>query len=248
MSKTCGVIKRRDGYEAWMLFHGKKETVGVYQSKELADAVSHLCRVTVADTPLGPTREEDLDPNHISLLDTLGVLRVLQDLTGWKMCVNLAYQNEEKRIKEYIHFRIDQEIAVRRQKAISKKEFQKARAFLFLHVQSDGFPPIPTASILATEDAREVPAASGIYFVWDRNDCLQYVGQSINLQSRARLQHERICRGDRVSWLLFPIMELYFAEAYYIGIGRPPLNFGNFQEHHRIRAIEAGETTCGIVQ
>jgi len=92
------------------------------------------------------------------------------------------------------------------------------------------YPPVPKAVCRAMhrdEDDNPIPDASGVYFVWTHMDgVVAYVGQSINLKSRATLSHERIKAGDALSWLTRPAYELDFVEAFYIGVCRPIRNFG----------------------
>src|SRR5690625_7623299 len=69
-----------------------------------------------------------------------------------------------------------------------------------------------------------LPDAPGIYFVW-RDDRVVYVGQSQRLSSRCQIgNHGVIKTGDGLSWLLFDVKQLVFAECFYIGILRPAYN------------------------
>jgi hypothetical protein len=94
------------------------------------------------------------------------------------------------------------------------------------------FPPFPIVS--ATKYGDELPALSGVYFVWDSIEDIVYVGQSINLKNRARLDKNeyRIQPGDKISYLLFPKEALNFAESFYIGICVPKRNYQGLYERH----------------
>ena len=86
-------------------------------------------------------------------------------------------------------------------------------------------PPVPMCEISA--DGLELPLQCGVYFIWNRPDgCVAYVGKSEVLRQRARLGHEKARQGEWVSWIVAPIFELEYWEAYYIGICQPYRNFG----------------------
>ena len=74
-----------------------------------------------------------------------------------------------------------------------------------------------------------MPPGPGIYFLWDnKKNIVAYVGQSINLRNRVRSSHDKIPQipFPVVSFLEFPLEELVFAECFYIGTLKPPLNGG----------------------
>ena len=90
-----------------------------------------------------------------------------------------------------------------------------------------GYPEPPQPSVVSSKYGDGLPGRPGIYFVW-RDDRIQYVGQSVNLNHRARLRYDGTIKiGDKLSWLPLPLESLYFAEAFYIGILRPERNFGH---------------------
>lgn len=98
------------------------------------------------------------------------------------------------------------------------------------------YPEVPDARI-EVKKKRELPESPGVYFVWDVNGHVVYVGQAVNLNRRVSLSHENIVEGDAVSWLEFDEGSLNFAESYYIGVCRPVRNFGGTR-----KIMEAGET------
>lgn len=92
------------------------------------------------------------------------------------------------------------------------------------------YPQIPEAQVLVSFDGADIPEASGVYFVWREDQDLAYVGQSICLRGRCRRGvHQHLEKGDRLSWILTPEHKLHVTEAFYIGIGRPWLNFGKLR-------------------
>jgi hypothetical protein len=92
-------------------------------------------------------------------------------------------------------------------------------------VTKHGFDPVPKPSIVFDGQGTGLPAQSGVYFAW-QNDVVQYVGQSINLNSRCKHHHHKLQQGDLLSYVLVAEEQLNFAEAFYIGILKPSRNFG----------------------
>lgn len=88
------------------------------------------------------------------------------------------------------------------------------------------YPDPPPGVIKPTAEGIGVPVASGIYFVWE-NGIVAYVGQSVNMNSRVRLNnHQAIYKSDLLSFVPFKKGELVWAECYYIGMMKPPRNRG----------------------
>jgi len=88
-----------------------------------------------------------------------------------------------------------------------------------------GFEPVPDPAIVYDGEGTGLPTESGIYFAW-QNGTVQYVGQSINLNSRCKHSHHKLQEGDLLSYILVPTEQLNFAESFYIGILKPVRNFG----------------------
>lgn len=87
------------------------------------------------------------------------------------------------------------------------------------------YPPVPMSGRVPIAEEPSLPEASGVYFIW-RDDVVQYVGQSINLSGRVKASHEHVLPGESATYVLLPREELNFAESFYIGVCRPPRNFG----------------------
>ena len=120
----------------------------------------------------------------------------------------------------------DETRSVQAQLAQLRRDLRTARENAGAMCALWNYPDVPDAQVACSFDGDGIPSASGIYFVWN-SERVAYVGQSVNLKQRARLgHHERIEKGDRVSWLEFPVSMLNFAESFYIGITMPPRNFG----------------------
>lgn len=88
-----------------------------------------------------------------------------------------------------------------------------------------GFEPVPEPSIIYGEENQKLPMQSGVYFAW-RDGGVEYVGQSINLNTRCKPPHHKLLTGDLLSYVLVCEEQLNFAEAFYIGILKPVRNFG----------------------
>jgi excinuclease UvrABC nuclease subunit len=61
----------------------------------------------------------------------------------------------------------------------------------------------------------------------NKKDTVAYVGQAKRLCDRLRLgNHHVLTENHRISFVFVDPCELNWAECYYIGITKPPLNFG----------------------
>jgi hypothetical protein len=101
---------------------------------------------------------------------------------------------------------------------------------------SNYYPSPPPGLFSPNKDGLGFPAHSGIYFIWSGN-IVEYVGQSVNLASRLRLGNHHVIKPEhKISFLLFPKRDLTWAENYYIGALRCPLNYGIASSHARADA------------
>ena len=86
------------------------------------------------------------------------------------------------------------------------------------------YPDPPPGFVKPDPDGIGMPDYSGIYFVWE-NDIVVYVGRSIQISNRVRLDnHQNINKSDLLSFLPFNIDELMYAECFYIGLLKPVKN------------------------
>jgi hypothetical protein len=91
---------------------------------------------------------------------------------------------------------------------------------------SSFWPSVPEENKAPVEqDGKNLPASSGIYFLWEGQTCV-YVGQSVNLQNRVRLSHDkaRLIQTPRFTFLEFAAADLLYAECFYISLLKPSLN------------------------
>lgn len=100
-------------------------------------------------------------------------------------------------------------------------------SYIYNSIVHDQYPAVPPA--MGTVDKLcKLPERPGVYFAWN-SERVVYVGQSKCLYSRVTTAHECLEERQRVSWIIFDIDELNYAEAYYIGICRPSRNFGRYK-------------------
>jgi hypothetical protein len=123
-------------------------------------------------------------------------------------------------------------------KAVMTRAYESEINHATLKDFSASYPSVPAPTYVPDEYGNSgIPICSGIYFVWD-GDVVVYVGQSINLNSRVLLSHEKINANHRISII---VMEKYFltwAENYYIGALRPQSNYGNAASHNKYKKNE----------
>lgn len=94
------------------------------------------------------------------------------------------------------------------------------------------YPNIPNMLLTPLDNGFNLPASSGIYFIWD-GDKIVYIGKSINLAKRLKIGHHHILeKNHKISFLLFDKEFLTWAECFYIGIAKPYKNFGSMASHY----------------
>lgn len=107
----------------------------------------------------------------------------------------------------------------------SKWAFSEASWSFANHAREHKYPSPPPPTVDPSVNGGGVPEVPGIYFVWSAQR-IRYVGQSVKLNRRCQLSHDKICRSDRLSFLLMPVEILDYAESFYIGTLFPDRNFG----------------------
>ena len=81
--------------------------------------------------------------------------------------------------------------------------------------------------------SENIPNCPGVYFAYDASGIIAYVGRSSCLQRRVNRSHERIEKTDSISWLEYPHSDIWFAEAFYIGVCRPYRNKENLDKNNK---------------
>ena len=121
--------------------------------------------------------------------------------------------------------------------AMRVEELEREKGGLVVQ-KADEYPSVPLPMLkLNKSKPKDVPSDPGVYFLWDdTSKAVLYVGQSVNLRNRMR-SHHVIRDGDYISWIQFKrnrspegSHKLLCAEAYYIGILKPVLNFGGTRD------------------
>ncbi len=93
-------------------------------------------------------------------------------------------------------------------------------------LDAHAWPAIPGPIISASHPSAVLPDVSGVYFLWV-DSTIEYVGRAVRLSDRLRLGSHHILRKEHaISWVAIDPGSLAWAESYYIGVVRPPLNFG----------------------
>lgn len=75
-------------------------------------------------------------------------------------------------------------------------------------------------------DVKMLPVYSGIYFAWHSSGVLEYVGKAKNIRKRLTGTHHAVRSNHYLGFCEIPVTDLFYAEAYYIGVLRPLLNRG----------------------
>lgn len=94
------------------------------------------------------------------------------------------------------------------------------------------YPEVPPPKHTPSNLGIGLPQESGIYFLW-KDGVVQYVGRSINLNTRVRLNsHHVLTQEHLISFVMMETRDLTWAECWYIGMLRPQRNFGKHAYHY----------------
>lgn len=124
----------------------------------------------------------------------------------------------------------------KQQYAVSKFQGQSKMPIARLAIDVGGvWPSVPLQPRLSpTLDGAGLPEASGIYFVWESGMTLAYVGQATVLSNRVCLRkHKHLRSTDEITYIIIPLIDLYYAEQFYIGLLKPSRNGGQRLPHRR---------------
>jgi hypothetical protein len=85
--------------------------------------------------------------------------------------------------------------------------------------------PVFNVSVpIFVSDVELLPVYSGIYFAWHSSGVLEYVGKARNIRQRLTGKHHAVRSDHYLGFCEIPVTDLFYAEAYYIGLLRPLLN------------------------
>jgi hypothetical protein len=219
---------RGGGHECWVKSCDDSEVkhiIATGKNCELIAVIEHLsacimCAVRWNHVPSGLYAEilSRIAPESLDRLQEIGNVNL-----DYGYLYKLERADRDRRIEAEVEDRL-RAISRHTANAIQIRPDPKAPPYW-----SDAYPPIPPLRLPATCDGDGLPESSGVYFVRDEYGDIVYVGQSINLSKRATLSHPNIFDGEWVGYLEFPAATLLYAESFYIGVSRPPRNFGAFQ-------------------
>lgn len=208
------IAKTLETFTVSVPFHGEHHYLTSVKSEAHAKTIYDIA-VCCVDTPTASS-------SHLLALKILSpeAYSALNRLDGRNFSIDAALDRERQAIQKQL------EIVVRAkfQKRYDRKINKIPPLRTMINNYKEIYPDAPPPTVEASKYGDGLPQEPGIYFVW-RDDICEYVGQSVQIVNRARLGHEKIRPGDRISWLPFDRSELNFAEAYYIGIMRPRRNF-----------------------
>jgi hypothetical protein len=152
--------------------------------------------------------------------------------------VGEAYLNELKEARKRVskdmeaHRRILRDLKAKVLKAqedltvleFTAKAFQKDMEKLNAIGKYPAVPP-PIEGLVPSREGVGLPDHPGVYFLW-KDGLVEYVGRSVSLKTRVKTGHHALKPEHKISYLLFDMGVLDWAEYYYIGLCCPPLNGG----------------------
>lgn len=137
---------------------------------------------------------------------------------------------EHDRLLEVIEGEVTEaSLEASRKRAELRNELARLRALIATSKRAlvhPCYPDVPGASIEPSLFGNGLPESPGVYFLW-REGVVDYVGKSVNLKNRLRLNTHHVLKDYHlISWLQWERAELDWTEAFYIGVCRPLKNFG----------------------
>lgn len=178
---------------------------------------------------IGPARYR----NHITQRTTFVCKAVLERLEKEVEEKKEALRRDLEKFRAETNRKRDEiELATEAKKAKLKRELDEVRQQIRLARAGQDcdlpWPSVPADNRRALSlKGDNMPNAAGIYFLWEKSTVV-YVGQSINLSGRVRLNHDKaqFIKNAEVTFIEIPREDLNFAECFYIGVLKPRLNFG----------------------
>lgn len=212
-------------YDVYATFQGERHRLTTVSNEAYARAISEFVKELIAYSRLLPVDAKDirtLERLSEESYEKLRELSVVFDLEYAEAKQDREWQERQRLDNERL------EVVTTRLMESEMSKLEQIRSAPVPVPRDSPYPPPPTERFKATKSGKDLPADSGVYFVWSGDSC-EYVGQSINIANRATLRHEKIVATDQVGFLCFDRSELLFAESYYIGIMRPQRNFRGFR-------------------
>jgi len=211
-AQSCGVV-----WEVVPTINGTRRSIVTLSNYEQAKAINNIIKLCNKSQTPRP--------------DLLKQLKKIND-QAYERLVKIdggfSIEQAEKMEKEMLRTNAQVEFVAntlkKEQAHKERKRYLKFQSVPVPETRNVPYPDVSYIKVQVSRDGDNLPEKSGIYFLWSDRLC-EYVGQSINLKKRARLGHHKLLPTDQVSYLLFDVSELHFAEAYYIGIMRPRRNF-----------------------
>lgn len=171
-------------------------------------------------------------PGTETAKEALEALYRIQSFLGRQM-MQTTIGNDVRTVEEFLlrhpTFKKAQEHAARVATFQAEREMQEVVTAKAIKDRSR-WPDVPKERKPITEWFPQLPSVSGIYIAYrGRTGRCVYVGQSVNLAQRVSFPGEKRCDGQlwRSDWLSIveiPVAEIFYAEAYYIGLLKPSRN------------------------
>ena len=177
------------------------------------------------------------DPHHVAVERLSVPYAFLEGMAYAIECVEAIGMNEvencrakgrahelDAALKKYLHWsRAIEEM----EKQFRSKKFQamaRARCVKFLEeYESDSPPPPPTETTTLAAAQKAFEHISGVYFLWDSDERVDYVGRANDIGKRLSSHH--VATSDhRVSVVETSRKESHLVELFYIWKLRPPKN------------------------
>lgn len=177
------------------------------------------------------------DPHHVAVERLSVPYAFLEGLAYGIECVGAVGMNEvenckarhkahelDAALKKYLHWARAIEDMEKRFRAKKFQSMARSRCVKFFEeYESDSPPPPPTETTTLDAAQKAFEGISGIYFLWDADERVDYVGRANDIGKRLASHH--VATSDhRVSVVETTRQESHVVELFYIWKLRPPKN------------------------
>lgn len=177
------------------------------------------------------------DPHHVAVEKLSAPYAFLEGLAYGLECVEAVGMNEvenrrargkahelDAALKKYLYWAREIEEMERRFRSEKFQSMARARCVKFFEeYESDSPPPPPTETTTLDAAQKAFVGISGVYFLWDSSDRVDYVGRANDIGKRLSSHH--VATNDhRVSVVETSRKESHLVELFYIWKLRPPKN------------------------